>query len=236
MRAFSLSLLFLSAVASSAAAQVGHPPDESPFRDVAAGHVITPLVGFVGGSGGPLGIGPHNGVTFGGRYDVRANRTMGLGLSVMHGRMDRLIVNPFVKVANRTTGPIQQPVTFADLNIQFNVTGGKSWHGLAPFAGLSGGMAFAGNTSADTSGYKFGSKFYVAPHLGTRVFISSHLMLRAEARGMFWKLAYPQNFAAEPDEEPGTAENPNAVRPSGDLSDWVLTPWLQIGVGYLVRW
>lgn len=236
MRAFSCTLFLLVAASTAALAQVGHPPDRSPFQDIPSGHVITPFIGYVGGDGGPVGVGPHSGTIFGGRYDVRANRSMGIGLSVAHGKLDRLIVNPFVKLANRTTGPVQQPVTFVDLNVQLNLTGGKTWHRLAPFAGLAGGMAFSGSTAADTSGFKFGSKFYVAPHVGTRVFITRSLMLRADIRAMFWKLAYPQSFTQEPVEEPGTDEHSNAVRPSGDLSDWVLTPSLQIGVGYLIRW
>lgn len=235
MRALPVSILLLAVTAATALAQVGHPPDQSPYHDIIPGHTILPFVGFIGGSGGPLGIGPHHGVIYGGRYDVRSSQTMELGVSVAHGTMDRLIVNPFVKLANRTSGPVDQKVTFADLTVQLNVTGGKTWNGLAPFVGLSGGMAFSSDTPADTSGYKFGNKFYVAPSLGTRVFVTRHLLLRAEVRGVFWKLTYPNSFAAEPVEEPGTEES-NAVRPDGDLNDWELTPWLQVGVGYLIRW
>ncbi|HEU4761288.1 MAG TPA: hypothetical protein VFS74_03130 [Gemmatimonadales bacterium] len=235
MRALPVSLFLLAATAAAASAQVGHPPDRSPYHDILPGHTILPFVGFIGGSGGPLGVGPHHGMIYGGRYDVRSSQTMELGVSVAHGTLDRLIVNPFVKLANRTTGPVDQKVTFADLTIQLNLTGGKTWNGFAPFVSLSGGMAFAGDTPADTSGYRFGNKFYVAPTIGTRVFVTSHLLLRADMRGAFWKLTYPSSYAAEPVEEPGT-EQSNAVRPDGDLSDWELTPWLQVGVGYLIRW
>lgn len=235
MRALPASMFLLALAATTASAQVGHPPDRSPYRDIAPGHTILPFIGFLGGSGGPLGIGPHNGVLYGGRYDVRSNQNMEIGVSVAQGNMDRLIVNPFVKLANRTTGPVQQKVTFADLTVQLNLTGAKSWNGLAPFVGLSGGMAFSRDTPADTSGYRFGNKFYVAPSLGTRLFVTRHLLLRAEVRGVFWKLSYPTTFAQEPVEEPGS-EKSNAVRPDGDLSDWVLTPWLQVGLGYLVKW
>lgn len=236
MRAVPLCLLYLAAAAAPLSAQVGYAPDQSPYRDIPPGHLITPLVGLVAGGGGPLSVGPHDGVAFGGRYEVRANRSLGLGLTVTHGQMDRLIVNPFVKLANRTTGPVQQAVTFADLSAQLNLSGGKSWHRLAPFAGLSGGMAFASATPADTSGYQFGSKFYVAPFVGTRLMITGHVVFRADAQAMFWKLTYPSSFAAEPVEEPGTAQQSNAVRPGGNLRDWVLTPVLHVGLGYLVHW
>jgi hypothetical protein len=236
MRVISLSFLLLASAVATASAQVGHPPDESPYRDIPTGHSIMPLVSFVGGGGGPLGVGPHNGVTVGGRYDLRVNYTLGFAATVTTGKLDRLIVNPFVKLANRTTGPVQQRVTFADVTVEFNVTGSKSWHGLAPYTGLTGGLAFAKRVTADTSGYKFGSRFYVAPQIGTRYFLTQHVMLRAEVRGLFWRLRYPSSFAQEPVEEPGTADSPNAVRPAGNLTDWTLTPQLQLGLGYVFRW
>ncbi len=236
MRVLSLPVLLLMASSAPAMAQVGHPPDQTPYRDLVPGHTFTPMAGYVGGSGGPLKLGPHAGMVYGARYDFRSNRNLGFALSVATGKLDRLIVNPFVKLANRTSGPVQQRTTFVDLTAQFNVSGGKSWHGLAPYIGLSGGIALSDREPSDTSGYKFGNKFYVAPQLGVRYFVTSHLNLRADIRGVFWKLTYPNSFTQEPVEEPGTADSPNAVRPTGDLSDWTLTPWFQVGLGYVFHW
>jgi hypothetical protein len=137
-----------------------------------------------------------------------------------------------VRLANRTSGPVKQSVTFADITLQFNVTGGKSWNRIAPFASAAVGLAFAGDTPADTSGYDFGRKFYVAPSAGFRLFLSGRLHLRGEARAVFWKLNYPTTFQGEPPEEPGTPENPNAVIPGDNLSEWTASPWLQVGLGY----
>jgi hypothetical protein len=39
--------------------QVGHPPGDSPFRDIRKGHTLTGLAGYLGGSGGQFNIGPH---------------------------------------------------------------------------------------------------------------------------------------------------------------------------------
>ena len=78
-------------------------------------------------------------------------------------RLKRLIVDPFVELANRTSGPVDQTVTFAEANLQLNLTGGKTWHRLAPFVGSGVGVAFAGSTPADTSGFKLGRKIYLAP-------------------------------------------------------------------------
>ena len=228
MCAAAISLLTVRLVS----AQVGHPPGDSPFRDIRKGHTLTPMGGYFGGGGGQFKIGPHKGVVYGGRYDIRTGSTIQIGLGVAHGNVDRFIVDPFVRLVNRTTGPVNQSVTFADVTLQLNVTGGKSWNRLAPFVAAGVGLAFAGGTPADTSGYDFGRKFYLAPSAGARVFLSHRLHIRAEARAVFWKLNYPTTFQAEPVEEPGTPDDPNAVIPGDNLSEWTASPWLQVGVGY----
>jgi hypothetical protein len=232
LRVAALALAVLCRLASPATAQVGHAPESSPFRDIRKGHALTVTSGWFGGSGGRFAIAPHGGPTYGLRYDVRAGSTIQFGLGVARGELDRQIVNPFVELVNRTTGPVDQTVTFAELNIQFNVTGGKSWHRIAPFAGSGFGLTFPSGTAADTSGFELGHKIYLAPFAGFRLFLTEHLHLRAEARGTFWKLKYPTSFEDEPVLEPGTDESPNAVISDGRVSEWVASPWLQAGFGY----
>jgi hypothetical protein len=150
----------------------------------------------------------------------------------MHGSLERFIMDPFVSVENRRSGPVSQSVTFAELALQFNVTGGKSWRRIAPYVAASGGLAFAGGTPADTSRYEFGRKFYVSPSIGFRFFLSDRLSLRAEARAAFWKLNYPTTFQREPPGEPDTPENIGAIIPGNNLSEWTASSWLQAGLGY----
>lgn len=225
-------LAFCALSVSSLAAQVGHPPRSSPYRDILKGHTFTVTGGYFSGDGGRFGIGPHSGAVFGARYDIRTASAIQLGIGIARGNLERFIVNPFVSLANRRSGPVKQSVTFAELDLQFNVTGGKSWHRIAPYAAASGGFAFASGTPADTSRYEFGNKLYLAPAAGVRVFLSDRLHLRAEARATFWKLNYPTTFQQEPVEEPGTPENPNAVITGDNLTEWTTSSWLQAGVGY----
>jgi hypothetical protein len=227
------SLLLASlTTAAAAAAQVGHAPGSSPYSDIRRGHTLTVLGGQIGGEGGRFAIGPHDGSVFGARYDIRTSRPLQLGLGIMRGELDRLIVDPFVQVNQRVSGPVRQSLTFAELNLQLNLTGGKSWHRLAPFVGAGAGVAFAGGTPADTSGFAFDRKFYFAPHAGMRIFITHRVHLRAEARTAFWKLSYPTTFQQEPPAQQGTEDNPNAVITNGSTSEWTTNTWLQIGLGF----
>jgi hypothetical protein len=209
-------------------AQVGYPPKSSPFRDIRKGHTFTVMGGYFKGNGGRLGIGPHSAAVFGARYDLRSASALQLGIGVYHGSLERLIVNPFVVLANRVKGPVKQPVTFAEITFQFNLTGGKTWHRLAPYVATSGGIAFAKSTPTDTSGYNFGKKLYLAPALGFRFFLTDRLHLRAEARATFWKLIYPTTFQQAPKEDPAAPP----VLAGGSTREWVSSRWLQAGLGY----
>jgi hypothetical protein len=219
-------LACLAVGAAPLAAQVGHPPSSSPYRDIRRGHTLTLTGGYFSGDGGDFNIGPQDGPVYGVRYDIRTSRTVQLGFGVARGNLQRFIINPFVPLANRRTGPVDQSVTFLDVNVQMNVTGGKSWHRIAPYVQLTGGLALAGETPADTSQFDFGNKLYFAPSGGLRLFLTQRLHLRAEARATFWKLNYPITFQTEP--EPGT---PAVITGTG-RTEWVTSSWLQAGVGY----
>jgi len=221
------------ALATPALAQVGHKPESSPYRDIRKGHTVTALYGHFGGNGGRFGIAPHDRPVYGLHYDLRSGSTIQVGLGVARGKLQRLIVNPFVQLANRVSGPVDQTVTFAELNIQFNLTGGKTWHRLAPFVNVGTGVTFPTSTPADTSKFEFGKKIYLAPSAGFRVFLTDRLHLRGEARALFWKLKYPSTFTAEPPLEPGNPpDHSNAVITDGNTSEWTSSSWLQVGLGY----
>jgi hypothetical protein len=218
---------------SSAFAQVGHEPRSTPYRDIRKGHTFTATYGQFGGSGGRFGIGPHDGPIYGFRYDVRTGSTVQFGLGFARGDLERLIVDPFVELANRVSGPVSQTVTFGEVNLQFNLTGGKTWHRLAPFVGTGVGMTFPSGTPADTSRFELGHRIYLAPYAGVRIFLADRLSLRGEARAAFWKLKYPSTFEDEPALEPGNPpDNSNAVITDGRVNEWTTSSWLLVGLGY----
>lgn len=224
--------VWLVALPQALAAQVGHAPESSPYRDIRAGHAFTVTGGYFGGSGGRFAIGPHDGAVYGFRYDIRTSAPIQFGIGFSRGTLDRLIVDPFVALANRVKGPVSQTVSFAEANLQLNLTGGKTWHRLAPFVGTGVGVTFPSGTAEDTSGFKLGRKIYLAPHAGFRFFLTDRIHLRGEARVVFLKLKYPTTFQNEPALEPGTPDHSNAVITDGNLSEWTTSSLLQVGIGY----
>jgi hypothetical protein len=210
------------------AAQVGHAPGRSPYHDIPRGHTVTALGALFGGAGGRLEVAPHNGPLFGLRYDIRTGSPIQFGLMFARGDLERMIVDPFVEVVNRVSGPVDQTVSFVEADLQFNVTGGKSWRRLAPFIGGGAGLALASDTPADTSGFDLGNKFYFAPHAGFRLFLTDRIHLRTEARVIFWKLNYPASYTRQPPAEPTAPP----VITDGRVSEWTTSSWLQAGLGF----
>lgn len=232
MRLPVLCLLATLALPAAVRAQVGHPPDRSPYRDVRFGTSLTFLAGDVAGDGGKLGVGPHGGSSIGLRYDLRVSGPIQFGFSLSRANLVRGLADPDAPVATRFRGPVDQRLTLAGIDLQFNLTGGKTWHRLAPYVSGGFGLAFAQSTPQDTTQYKFGTKLFVAPTAGLRLFLTDHLHLRLEAKSTFWKLKYPASFRREPSQDPGTIDKPNALLPTGKLDEWTSNRTLLVGLGY----
>jgi hypothetical protein len=226
--ALGMTLLLTVTLPATLLAQVGHPPGRSPYRDIPKGHAVTPFGATFGGTGGRFEIAPHDGTVFGLRYDIRTGSALQMGLLFGRGELERMIVDPFVPIAERVSGPVDQTVSFLEADLQLNLTGGKTWNRLAPFVAAAIGLTFPSETAADTSGFELGRKIYFAPHAGFRFLITSRIHLRADARVIFWKLSYPASFTRAPPEEPTSPP----VIDDDNTSEWDTSSWLQAGLGF----
>lgn len=213
-RLFFMGLL-LAGFAPTASGQVGYDPSKSPYRDIEKGKAFSVVVGYFGGSGGSLGVGPHSGMTYGGRFDLKISNTIQFGFSVIQGDLKRNVRIPALDtIPTQTFGPVAQSVLFFDVAAQLNLTGPKTWHGFAPYFAAVAGLAIAEDNPLDTSAFNFGNKLYLAPTIGTRFIVSQTIRFRFETRFNFWKLSYPDFF---------TVDNL--------AGQWVLSPWFLGGLG-----
>jgi hypothetical protein len=227
MRLSRLSILALLLLARPALAQVGHDPARSPYQTLRYGQFLGATTGYFNGSGGQLGAAPHKGATFGLRYDFLGAGTVTVGLAVSRGNLERFIVNPHQPIETALTGPVKQQGTFVEGVLQFNLTGGKTWHRIAPFVSAGAGLAVVSNTPADTSGFKFHTRATLTPGIGARVFLTERLFLRVEARSMFWSISYPASYSARPSSDP---TKPAVLQSPG--KEWTGTGWYSIGLSY----
>jgi hypothetical protein len=113
------------------AAQVGHDPATSPYRDLRYGQFLSGTAGYMFGGGGQLGIGPHGGTVFTLRHDFLADRPLTIGLAGGSATLDRNYADLAATSDPRILGPVQDRVMFGEGVLQLNFTGGKTWNGLA---------------------------------------------------------------------------------------------------------
>lgn len=227
MRSFVLTAFAFLGLAASAGAQVGHDPQASPYRTLRYGQFIGATVGYFNGSGGQVQVAPHEGTTVGLRYDFLGNGTITVGLGVSYGSMNRMLADPNQPIENALSGPVKQSVTITEAILQFNITGGKTWHRLAPFLSGGFGLVLAGATPEDETEFKFRTKLHITPGIGTRVFLSDRMFVKLEARNTFWQASYPAAYRSIPSEDP--TKPPIVTR---GPKEWIANGWYSVGVHY----
>jgi hypothetical protein len=220
--------LLLAASPAGALAQVGHDPAHSPYRSLRYGQFVSFTGGWFNGDGGVLGAAPHRGATFGLRYDFLGAGTVSMGIAGTYGDLERFLVDPSKPIETALKGPVKQSAVFTEAIIQFNLTGGKTWHRIAPFMSAGLGLVIAGRTPADTSGFKFRTRGIVTPGLGARIFLGERLFLRLEARNTFWSVSYPSSYTQPPSSDPSKP----AVLGLSSGKEWVATGWYSVGLSY----
>jgi hypothetical protein len=209
------------------AAQVGHDPARSPYRTLRFGQFVGVNAGLLNGNGGALGVAPHHGPSVSLRYDFLSAGTLSLGVAATYASLERKVVDPTKPIETAVTGPIKQRAGILEMIVQFNVTGGKTWHRIAPYVSGSVGFMLADKTEQDNSDFKFRTRFLLTPGIGARVFLADRLFLRLEARTAFWSAKYPASFRSVPSSDP--SKPPVLAAPA---KEWLANGWYTAGLSY----
>ncbi len=227
-------LLFASVVfCATATAQVGHPPESSPYRDLRAKRVLSFEGGILSGSSGKAKVGPGSGPYAGARFDLHVSGPIALTFGSGIAELERIIIDPTYGPANRTVDTTSQSVLLVDAAVDLLFTGEKTWHRMIPYVGGGLGMALGGAVSADTvSGYTFATHFTFGPHLGVWLQPTDRITLRIEGRDIMWRLGYPDGFFSAPENEPN---EPPVLDPNVEKdTQWVHHVGLTIRLGYSI--
>ena len=227
-------LAFLLLAPASLTAQIGAAPSPSPYRDILHGNGWTVSAGQVFGSGGPLRLSPNSGMSYSLRYDVRFSGLLQGFAELGYFATQRQLLAPDDSVMNRFSGPVDATVWTPQIGLQLNITGPKTWHGLAPFLAVGFGAAVGEGVAQDTTEFVFGTKLLLTPAAGVRVFVAQRVHLRLEGQLYYWKMKYPASWLSEPAAQPSTSGEPTTapIKSTEDLDDWVPTPALRLGIGF----
>jgi hypothetical protein len=182
LESWKVGLLVISGVCLSniptvqLSAQVGHDPGSSPYRDIPVHPGPMLFVGHLSGDRGKAESGMSNARTFGLRYELPAGRALIFQFSGVYFKGDRFVINPYVNATapQRKTGPFETDLGMGEIGMQLRLTGGKTWRGFAPYAGMALGLMFDVKEPRDTSGYRFGTKLTPAVAAGARWYPARH--------------------------------------------------------------
>jgi hypothetical protein len=218
--ALAVAILFQGSVE----AQVGHPPDRSPYRDLRVSHSLVLGSGYLLGSGGKIGAGPSQGPVVGLRYSIHLGGPFEAVIGAAGASLSRPIYSNGVP-----SDTVRQEVLIADAGLAFLLTGRKSWRGLVPYIGATLGAAFGENVPQDTSGFTFRRRFQFGPQVGVRWYPSQALGLRFEFRDILWRLVYPRSFFVNPPNDPVLDASTDSRQ------QWTHNPALTLSIGFRVR-
>ena len=212
-------------------AQVGHEPGQSPYHDIQRGAGPVFFAGHLGGERGRAGVGPGDAFGIGARWEVAMGRPTLVQFTAAFLKGDRMVVNPALDdtVASKRYGPLDTDILFTEIALQLRLTGGKTWHGFAPYVGVGAGMSFDVSSPGDTtgSGYAFGSKLTFSGSTGLRWHPTRKISVTLDARAVMWRLRYPVSFhSAAPD-------GSRVVAIQDPLTDWTTHPWVSLGIGWI---
>ena len=182
-------------MAIPAAAQVGHQPEDSPYRDLQHRQEITVLGGWVKARHDPAGVAPQSAPMVGARYEYNLAGPLSLSSDLTAMFAKRNVIDPAKPAAERIPRSEDATVFAADLALAMNLTGRKSWHHLVPQ--VRGGIGVLRSSAADdSSGFHFGTPFAFSFGGGLKLVPgrTGRMQLRADFTDRLFKLSYPDSY------------------------------------------
>jgi hypothetical protein len=218
------ALAIAATTSGVAQGQVGYPPAESPFRDLAYKQEATIVMGYFAAGADPVGVAPQSGPMLGARYEVRVGGPAQFAVRVARVFSERNVLDPTKPVDERIVSTDSWPLYLADLGLTFNLTGQKSFRGLVPVASFGGGVATDLKGSEDVGGFKFGTAFALSFGAGIRWVPGSAFQLRLDVLDYLYQVRYPNSYFTSSGSLP-------AVR-SGSQSAWTHNAAITLGGSY----
>jgi hypothetical protein len=177
-----------------ASAQVGAPPSQSPYRDLEYRQEWTLFGGWFNARHDPASVGPQAGPITGMRYSIRMGGPAYATARLGGGSLKRNVLDPQAGGSARHLGTESIPVLFADVALEMQLTGFKTWHGLAPV--LNGGLGLTADLKGktDVGGYRFGQPFSLVFGSGVKYIGGGRWSARLDWSNQLYRIHYPDSY------------------------------------------
>lgn len=192
-----LSAFALVVIAANANAQVGHLPQNSPYRGLDTRQEFTFFGGRYSAGEDPLAITPRDGPMFGVRYQIHVGGPAFLMARWSHVNSDRFGIDPTKTGTARQLGKQNVSINIYDLDLALNLTGQKSFHHIVPVVNLGAGVASCG-CSIPNDPYTFGTPFAFTYGGGLRWVPGGRFQLTADWNNYLYQLKYPAAYYLAP--------------------------------------
>ena len=216
----------LIAIASPAWAQVGFPPDESPYRDLEFRQDISLFSGYFSAKEDIAGVAPRSAPMVGVRWDIRIGGPAWFMVRAAGVASQRTVIDPRRSVATRVIGEESSPIGLLDANIVVQLTGQKSWHRLVPVVGAGLGVASDFKSSRDVGDFRFGTPFAFNLGGGVRYVPDGRWSLRLDFTDYLYRIKYPDLYRIQ------ASDGTRVLGDDDPSSQWTHNLALSVGASY----
>lgn len=196
----------------------------SPYRFVDNKRDLGAYVAYIFADGGEIGLGANAGPSAGLQFAMRVSDPIQISINVAYFPTDRDVIDPRAENPPQSVGTEPFNLVMLSGRLQFNLTGARSWHRLAPY--VIGGLGIAIDVTGDINcitepdrptcqialrdRFDFGTSFLGQFGIGTAVILSDRLGARFTIEDNIWKLKTPAGYF-----------DPNIeIRPFPPDTDW----------------
>lgn len=220
--------------AGTVEAQVGYPPQRSPFRDLERTQEVSFFTGWYQARTDAARVAPRSGPMVGVHYQWRASGPANLTVDVARVESERDVLDP---EANRTCagnppnckliGRFRWPLYFLDAGLAMSLTGARSFFHLVPDVKAGLGFVSDFHTKADVGDFAFGTRFAFNWGLGIRWVPGGAYQLRADFSNHLYSIQYPERYYQ------GADDGSTILGPRQPRTSWLNNPAFTIGFSYL---
>jgi len=183
----------------------------SPYRFIDKKKDLGLFVGYVFTDRGQAGLGPYANPLAGAKFTLYLSGPINLGAYVAYFPSERDIIDPQAAPADRVLGKTGLNLLLLAAQLKLQLTGGRTWHRLAPY--FYGGVGAAFDVTSETSciddpfqtncrlpardRFSFGTQFMGQFGFGTIWLPTKRIGLRLTIDDTIWRLTTPVGFYDE---------------------------------------
>lgn len=202
----------LALLAMAGPARLGAQSVPSPYRYLETKQTIGIHLGAVSTDRGERNLGPESAPLIGARYHYRFAGPVALEVGASFAPSTRTVYTRTSATADsvrlEALGEADALLFLVEGGLRFNVTGPRTWNGLAPYVAATGGLVsnLSGASALEEAleadrRFDFGPGFALGVAAGTDWFLTERLSVRLEARDYLWRLTAPAGFSISGREE-----------------------------------